>query len=244
MLSVKLQGGLGNQLFQLAFMDYISKITGKETYLQDINSPTTIHSKENYFDSIFKYWKIKFHPKDSYTFYENTKIDYEDWKTKLNVPANVSILGFFQRYEYTNLIRDEFIKKLSFNESILTKYPDISSKIFIHIRGGDFKNNHYHDICKKSYYIQAINFFSNKEFVIFTNDIPYAKEMFPNIPIIEESEIDSLYLMSKCGGCICANSSFSWWGAYLNLERQVVIPSRWITSWDHDGHKVPGWIAI
>lgn len=229
MISVKLQCGLGNQLFQLAFMDYVAKITGKETYLQDVVSPTTLHSKEKYFDSIFKFWKIKFHPKGSYMFYENIKMEYEDWKRKLDVPANVSVLGYFQRYEYTDLIREDFIKKLTFNDSILEKYPDISSKTFIHVRGGDYKNNHYHDVGLKKYYEKCINL-SKGDFVIFTNDIPYAKDILPDIPIIKESEIDSLFLMSKCGGCICANSSFSWWGAYLNPDRPIYMPSKWYSD--------------
>jgi hypothetical protein len=65
------------------------------------------------------------------------------------------------------------------------------------------------------------------DYVIFTNDIPYTKEYFPDIPIITESEIDCLYLMSKAKSCICANSSFSWWGAYLNPNRPIYMPSKW-----------------
>ena len=67
----------------------------------------------------------------------------------------------------------------------------------------------------------------NEEFVIFTNDIPYAKNYFKDIPIIQENELDTLYLMSQAKGCICVNSSFSWWGAYLNPNRPIFMPSKW-----------------
>jgi hypothetical protein len=89
-----------------------------------------------------------------------------------------------------------------------------------------------------------MRYFTN-EFVIFTNDVSYALSQFPNIPIIQESELDSLYLMSKCSGCICANSSFSWWAAYLNSERRIVIPSKWVNGeFHHQTYRVPGWIVI
>ena len=71
---------------------------------------------------------------------------------------------------------------------------------------------------------------SEDDFVIFTNDIPYARGFLPDTEIIEESEVDSLYLMSKSKGVICANSSFSWWGAYLNLDRPIFLPSVWFND--------------
>ena len=46
MLTIKLQGGLGNQLFQLAFLDYVSAISGKRIYISDLKSPSTVHSSE------------------------------------------------------------------------------------------------------------------------------------------------------------------------------------------------------
>jgi hypothetical protein len=69
-----------------------------------------------------------------------------------------------------------------------------------------------------------------EKFVVFTNDIPYARSLFPTTPIIEESEVDTLLLMSRAKGCICANSSFSWWGAYLNPGRPIYFPSKWFND--------------
>jgi len=231
-LTVILKGGLGNQLFQLAFLLYASHITGNPIFLQNLNSPTTGHSSEQYFETLLQKWKPLYSQKTIHnTLNENSKLKYEDWKSRIHsVEGNVELHGYFQRYEYVNLIRDAFISKLTFNESILTKYPTIGSKFFIHIRGGDYVGNPFHDVQLKEYYLNHINKHSTEDFVIFTNDISYAMNMLPNIPIIQENEVDSLYLMSKAKGCICANSTFSWWGAYLNPHRIIYFPPKWFND--------------
>jgi hypothetical protein len=228
MLTIKLQGGLGNQLFQLAFLLYISKISGIPYFIQNLESPSTIHSREQYFESIFKNLRYRFQKHSiSRTLVENSELAFEDWKFKVNSDPT-EFFGYFQRYEYTDVIRNELISSLSFNYSILNKYLDIKRKFFIHVRGGDFKKIQDHNVDLTQYYKRCLELCKGEEFVIFTNDIPYANSLLPGIQIIEESEIDSLFLMSQCKGCICANSTFSWWGAYLNPERPIYFPSIWI----------------
>jgi hypothetical protein len=228
MLTIKLQGGLGNQLFQLAFLLYISKISGIPYFIQKLESPLTVHSREQYFESIFRNFRDKLNSSSvKRILVENSELAFEDWKTKVN-SEDTEFIGYFQRHEYTDLIRQEFIETLSFNSSILNKYPDITRKVFIHVRGGDFRKIQDHNVDLTQYYKKCLDLSHGEEFVIFTNDIPYAKNLLPGIQIIEESEIDSLFLMSKCKGCICANSTFSWWGAYLNPHRPIYLPSIWI----------------
>lgn len=225
MLTVHLQGGLGNQLFQLGFLEYVQQKTGRQIYLSDLKSPKTVHSSEQYFETIFQEWKsIYKHTAASYI-HEHPKMIFQDWAV---YPGNTCYVGYFQRYEYLEPIKESFIKKLKFPS--LEKYPLINKKTFIHVRGGDFKGNQIHDINLEKYYRKCMLETPLKDFVIFTNDIPYAKKIFPDIPIIEESEIDSLYLMSQCGAAICANSSFSWWGAYLNSQRPIYMPSKWYNN--------------
>lgn len=242
MLTVHLQGGLGNQLFQLGFLDFLKYKTNKQIYLSHLKSPSTVHSSEEYFETIFKEWKSIYVTEniDNINIYEHSEMNID-----LSINTNICYFGYFQNYEYLEKIKDSFIKKLQFNEEILNKYPQIHKKIFIHIRGGDFIEKPYHNLCTKEYYEKAINLFNEGEFIIFTNDISYSKKLFPDIPIIEESEIDSLFLMSKCLGCICANSSFSWWGSYLNSDRKIIIPSKWVNgNYHHETYRVPGWTVI
>lgn len=226
MLTVHLQGGLGNQLFQLAFLDYLHYKSGRLIYISDLKSPSP-HSSEKYFETIFQEWKSFYKHTSASYIHEHPKMPAQEWGV---YPGNTCYVGYFQRYEYIDLIKDSFLKKLKFNTSILNKYPSLDKKTFLHIRGGDFKGNQIHDVPLEKYYKKCMEETPFKDFVIFTNDILYAKKQFPDIPILEESEVNSLYLMSKCGAAICANSSFSWWGAYLNSDRPIFMPSKWYNN--------------
>jgi len=231
-LTIRLQPGLGNQLFQLAFLLYASRITQNPIFLETLTSPESIHSSEQYFETLLKKWKSNYSQKQVITtLQENSKMAYENWKIKINsVSGNIRLKGYFQRFKYVNLIRDEFISRLTFNKSILKKYPDIQNKFFIHIRGGDYLNNSFHFIDLCLYYNECIEKHKDEEFIIFTNDISYANSILPNFQIIEENEVDTLYLMSQSKGCICSNSSFSWWGAYLNPNRPIYFPDKWFND--------------
>jgi len=229
-ITVHLQGGLGNQLFQLASLLCVRLCTGNRIFLDSLQSPGA-HSKENYFDTLFSKWKPYYSNKPTTPLYENPKLAYEDWNTKIeNTEGDVKLFGYFQRFEYTNPIRQEFIDSLTFDETVLQKYPDISSTFFIHVRGGDYIGNSFHFVDLKHYYRKCMTNHHGEKFVVFTNDIPYARSLFPTTPIIEESEVDTLLLMSRAKGCICANSSFSWWGAYLNPGRPIYFPSKWFND--------------
>ena len=151
---------------------------------------------------------------------ENSKMKSQDW----SFVSNCKLMGYFQRYEY---IVEDFISKLTFDENVLTRYPDISSKYFIHIRGGDYKGNSFHQLDLTNYYKKCIEICKGNDFVIFTNDVDYANKILPGYPIIRENELNSILLMSKCAGCICVNSSFSWWGAFMNRNRPIYFPAKW-----------------
>jgi hypothetical protein len=220
MITIHLQGGLGNQLFQLAFLEYVSRLTQQPLIINDLRSPKSGHGGIGYYETIFKYWKKFYMLRSLPILQENPKMRYQDWSKS----ANCKLVGYFQRYEY---IPDDFINKISFDNSVLSKYPDISTKYFIHVRGGDYKGNSFHELNLTQYYTKCLELCKGKDFIIFTNDIPYAKQLIPDYPIIQENELDTLLLMSKCAGCICVNSSFSWWGAFINRNRPIYFPAKW-----------------
>jgi hypothetical protein len=218
--------GLGNQLFILAAAESFAKQTGRKFYIHNRCTPHNPHSSANYYDSLLK----NFLPLAENPGYE-IGIDEQngDWPSIIkNVSPNMNIVitGYFQNWRYLEAARDTFIERLSFNTDILKKYPDISECIFVHVRGNDYLTwAGFVDL--KNYYEKCISMIQDK-IVVFTDDQDYAKKVL-NRPFeyIVENEEDTLYLMSKCKGGICSNSTFSWWGAYLNPNRQIFIPSKW-----------------
>jgi hypothetical protein len=72
------------------------------------------------------------------------------------------------------------------------------------------------------------------KFTVFTNDRNYcaSQKYLDDIryTIVDENELDTLYLMTQCKAGITANSSFSWWGAYLNRDRPICMPSKWFNN--------------
>lgn len=112
------------------------------------------------------------------------------------------------------------------------KGPTID-QIAIHVRRGDYVNNPFYvDLTETSYYEDAMALFPGCDFLVFSDDIEWCKEYFKGqqFEFSEgNSEIEDLDLMSSCKGVIIANSSFSWWGAYLS-NGKVVAPQKWYTD--------------
>ena len=232
-ITTELHGGLGNQLFELAGTETISKQLQRPLVLTQSSTPKTNHSDKNYFDSIFQNWRMYQSTLDlpiidiqepSYRFY--------DWKNLVDVSANVCVHGFFQNYQY---ISDDFIQRLRLPDT--EKLPGA----FLHIRGGDFLDWHapFMHVDLRRYYEQAIQTFpEGTHFYIFTNDIDYARkhpilQTISHTFVEETDEVRTLALMSRCEvGGICANSTFSWWGAYLNPNRILTVPSKWFNYGD------------
>jgi hypothetical protein len=154
---------------------------------------------------------------------------YIDWVPVLSKATSTLFTGYFQDYRY---VANDFVDTLVLPTEVLAKYPDIGSKVFIHVRGGDYAGNASFDVNLDKYYGRAIAKFPGASFVIFTNDEPFllTRPWLEGLDytIVRENELDTLVLMSKCAGAICANSTFSWWGAWLNRNRTIVFPSRWV----------------
>ena len=103
-------------------------------------------------------------------------------------------------------------------------------KVAIHVRRGDYVNNPFYvDLTKTDYYQKAMAMFPNEHFMVFSDDIEWCKqqEMFKGCSFSEgHDEIQDLNIMASCKGIIIANSSFSWWAAYLS-NAKVIAPKAW-----------------
>jgi hypothetical protein len=237
-----LKSGLGNQLFNLATVYGISREYNKPIAINRSEVQNSPHTKINYIDTVFQNFKEYFtdDKAEEHIPFETKEPElgtlYKDNKKALSVKEYNHFYQNFDKY------RSDFINMLSFDTSVATKYDKLSNSAFIHVRGGDYTYNGMFFMDLEEYYKKAIkqcNERGTNHFYLFTNDMDYVKEKFPFVleqphTVVNENELDSLYLMSKCQlGGVASNSTFSWWGLYLNLDRpNLIIPSKWFVNYD------------
>lgn len=229
-VTAPLRGRLGNLLFQIAATYTYAELSGRQAYFHPGNNDLGSYLK-NIFRNVT--WVNQLPP---FTDLRHPFV-FKPIPTLDNVSSLFLNVSYFQSEKYLN---SKLVKKLfeitpEIKEYILSKYADIQSRTSIHVRRGDYlhTNNHgHHPILPiDTYYNKAIEMFPDEKFIIFSDDIEWCKQNFNIADAIFVSEKDyvELYMMSLCKNNIIANSSFSWWGAYLNEnpDKKVVAPDQW-----------------
>jgi|SaaInl8_200m_RNA_FD_contig_41_2269409_length_3092_multi_3_in_0_out_0_3 hypothetical protein len=260
MITVRLNGGLGNQMFQYAMAKALASHNNTklvldtnefDTYdLRDLeldkyNIKAEVINKNYVLKKIIKKLRLdKLFP----TYYVEKSLKYDSNIKDLN--NDIYLEGYFQNERYFLDIRDELLKDFTIKDSLSSYTQQIEKEIFdedvsvsLHIRRGDYisdtNTNNVHGTCDLEYYKKAMNLmkgkYNNIKYFIFSDDISWVKD---NLKILNAIYIDSkekriphedIYLMSLCSHNIIANSSFSWWGAWLNRnnDKVVIAPERW-----------------
>lgn len=203
---------------------------------------------DSYMDLIHRILR-KFRGRKS-SIYEEATADFDAIILDKN---NAYLTGYFQSEKYFKDIESIVRKSFTFTDEVinesskLLKGIPLNNTVSLHIRRGDYLDvdEAYGNICTDEYYQTAISYMCNKvdnpTFIIFSNDVPWVKEWCSiiadtvsfNYQIIDNTTEATGYLdmclMSCCTHNIIANSSFSWWGAYLNQnpDKIVVAPSKW-----------------
>lgn len=246
MIYCNLKGGLGNMLFQVAstisfasdnktnfcfpnMIDHINYLNGETTHNKDLK-----HGME--YLQIFKNLDISnMIGRPEYVEYpfEYVEIPFKQ--------QDVLVDGYFQSEKYFNHNRESILEYLDFSfidkDYISEKYDFINNvrTTSIHVRRGDYVNypNH-HPVQSIEYYQQSVEILNDETdlFVIFSDNIQWCKENLnlKNVVYIEnEKDYIELYLMSLCDNNIISNSSFSWWGGWLNENprKKVIGPLKW-----------------
>lgn len=195
---------------------------------------------------------------DNFRYYPLSLIDNGD--------KSVFLCGTWQSELYFQDVIGKVLASFRFRDNDITEYNlDLAScikncnSVAIHVRRGDYLSEKYINgfcgICTTQYYQRAVNYIenlvTNPVYFIFSDDIVWAKNNldFGKMVFIDKNQgVNSwqdMYLMSCCKHNIIANSTFSWWGAYLNPnpEKIVIAPHKWWNGIDDD--VVPNaWIRV
>ena len=265
-------GRLGNQLFQFASTIGIARKAELEVVfpIENVTNSVVEHFKDGKvlnitFDipKVFNLNKNIIVPKSELNIKYTINEPHFHFDSTLfeKISDNTDLTGYYQSEKYFKHIQNELYDLLTFKDDIKEKAINIFPKVAgntvsIHIRRGDYVYlQQFHPLCTNDYYIKAANIFENINpyFIIFSDDITYCKELFGNSEnILYIDNVDpyvDLCLMSMCDHNIIANSSCSWWGAWLNKNKnkKVVAPKQWFgPAYSHDTKDLycKNWIVL
>jgi hypothetical protein len=199
---------------------------------------------------IFKKVMRKLQRKFGINFYKTFNHVYEhknDYYSGINNKSRIYLSGRYQSYKHLMNIRDVLLSSFSFKLELPDYVKNILSDIgynnscSIHIRRNDYAGAREYDVCPLAYYKNAVNYlvakYSDIKFYVFSDDIDWVKNNFnfiKNYMIVDTSDEKcsdyfDMFLMTKTNHNIIPNSTFSWWGAWLNqnLTKIVIVPTKW-----------------
>lgn len=231
MISCNLAGGLGNYLFQIA-ATYCVAVSNGDECMFDFQSSMRVHeSIDAYKDNILR--NIKVGKPALKVQYDEPTFAYDE----LPYQDGMLLNGYFQSEKYLDrsLILDLYSIDDVSKKYIYEKYGDeFDGAVSIHVRRGDYlQRSDRHPVQDMMYYENAMSHFDNcRKFFILSDDIEWCKDNFkgPQFIFVENNpDYIDLWIQSLCDHNIIANSSFSWWGAWLNKnpDKIVIAPKKW-----------------
>ena len=258
-------GRLGNQMFQYAALRGLARNIGADItipYYQDaVDDGIGNMLRTELFDSFDLITNVGLLNKGHAPTLHERHFHFDDELFRM-CPDHVSLQGYFQTEKYFKHIEGEIREDFTFKEEILTPCKELMWQldlpIALHVRRTDYiSNSANHPPCPLSYYEKALKHFDDdREVIVFSDDPEWCKEqeLFSDDRFMvsenEDNRMD-LCLMSLCSDFIIANSTFSWWGAWLstNKDKKVIAPVQWFGTGytkDHDtSDLIPdGWTRI
>lgn len=247
MLTTTIEDGLGNQLFRLAALYSYAK---RDNYKPVVKHLIPYPHRQNY-------WQTIFHKIPNYD-----ALDTHHWINirDNNIPSPLTepcirLQGYFQEERhfsaYRNELLDLFTVPAPYNDKVDKIWQDYKGEwtnplIAIHIRRGDYLLcSHILTNLSLNYYKDAFRLLDqqipgSKRFLVFSDDLPWCHKFLPvSFPDRDfmftqgHDEITDLLLLTKVDGYILANSTFSWFGWYLNqraYQVPVIAPRKWFVT--------------
>ena len=244
-------GRLGNQMFQYASLRGIARNRGYDfcipNHNQVVKDPYGFDLKIELFYPFnmvnVRSHNIKILDRGYAPIVEEKQFHFDEILFSM-CPDEISLAGFFQSEKYFKNIESEIREDFSFKDEILNPCKEMISSvgdaISLHIRRTDYLKNPNHTELDIEYYISALEMFEpNIPVIIFSDDIDWCKEqkIFDSDRFMISESKDQyvdLCLMSLCKYHIIANSSFSWWGAWLSNSSEVIEPVKWFGDGNSD----------
>lgn len=257
MIVVKVYGGLGNQLFQYAAAKALSLEDNKELVIDTIAFKTyKLHrfglnnfaTQRKFYNFILKCIVKRHKFFGNFTVIREKQFNYnpEFFTTKAKV---IYLNGFFQSElyfkKYEKEIRADFEITAPLKEKTIALIDKMKHEnaVSIHIRRGDYLQHAIHNTDKTEYYKLATQYIEtnipNPVYYLFSDDMTWVKENFKTnfethyVDFNDaKTNYEDLKLMSSCKHNIIANSSFSWWSAWLNTNpnKIVIAPQKWFND--------------
>lgn len=269
-VTIRLLGGLGNQMFQYAAAYSLAHrinapllldLSAFETYklwpysLDKLNvpqhittTPTRTPTSNNPIDRFIR--KLTDGGIKRRHTYSEPAFHFDP--AFFNIKAPIALEGYFQSALYFQEMREDLLNHFSLKNSMHpanNEYADIiqenPTSISIHVRRGDYISNHAafltHGTSSLEYYKRAVGLmdrlYNSPHYFVFSDDLAFVEENFDfcfNKTIVHgapDSSHEEMHLMALCQHNIIANSSFSWWGAWLNQnqDKTVIAPRQWFT---------------
>ncbi len=222
--------------YELGIFDINASFATAEEVFNFLNVPKFTHWKDRLKQKIYRY-----HHFIEEQFNYNEKV--------LNLPRNTYLEGYWQSEKYFTGCQQEIRKVFTFKDSPSAYYAALNEQaqkcnsVSVHFRRGDYVNNpvikSYHGECTVEYYERAMakirSLVPSAVFFLISDDIAWVKKQFTgqdHFIFVENGKgtgHEDMQLMSKCKHNIIANSSYSWWGAWLNAnpEKIVIAPNKW-----------------
>lgn len=243
MIYTALKGGLGNMMFEIAGMHAFAMDNGTRASYVNVDAQIEYLNNEGVYNP-----NLKHANEYGYIFDRLEKHHPGDFVQRFSVPFHYEPQpfvdgsfydGFFQSEKYFSHRRQEILNLFKPSDDISSRvemYRDVlnlPNSVAVHLRRGDYVNNQKnHALLPLEYYHAAFTHFDiNSNFVFFSDDIQYCKDTFKmsNQHFIQDKDYVELYVMAGLKNCVIANSSFSWWGAWLNCNegKKIVAPNLW-----------------
>lgn len=236
-------------------------------FKKEINRYQQLHEQTSLFAKVYRNIEPVFNPKHTKSYFKEHIwwiLEPEVFKT----PANVYIDGYWQHYKYFENMQQQIFEELTLKEALdekaaawLSAIKNNPSSVAVHIRRGDYVTdagaNYLMGVLPVNYYQEAISCIEQKvlnpTFYFFSDDLEWVKNNIqtnaPTYYVDGNADYVDLDLMGHCSHNIIANSTFSWWGAFLNRNpaKIVIAPNRWSARDDVNKNihlQFPSWVKI